>query len=128
MTRVLIAMTMATAAAALGQILLRQGMQQIGSLEQFAPTALLGYFGHVVMNPYVIWGTVLNTVFYLLFLAALSWTDLTVALPMTALEYGMAAVLAVMILNESVSPLRWAGIVLVIAGVMLISFAGGETL
>jgi len=69
----------------------------------------------------------LNTVFYILFLAVLSWTDLTVALPMTAIEYGFAAVLAVLILKEVVSPVRWAGILLVVLGVILISMGGGDT-
>ena len=72
-------------------------------------------------------GTVLNAVFYALFLAALSWTDVTVVLPMTALEFGMAAILAVMILKEVVPTLRWAGIVLIIVGVILITIAGHET-
>ena len=44
MLRALIAMTIAAAAAAVGQILLRQGMQQVGSLERFAPGALASYF------------------------------------------------------------------------------------
>jgi drug/metabolite transporter (DMT)-like permease len=46
---------------------------------------------------------------------------------MTALEFGMAAILAVMILKEAVPTLRWAGIVLVIVGVILITIAGHET-
>jgi drug/metabolite transporter (DMT)-like permease len=46
---------------------------------------------------------------------------------MTALEVGMAAILAVMLLNEAVPTLRWAGILLVIMGVILITAAGGET-
>jgi drug/metabolite transporter (DMT)-like permease len=50
-----------------------------------------------------------------------------VALPMTAIEYGFAAFLAVVILKEQVSPLRWAGIVLVIVGVIFIARSGGET-
>ena len=126
MFRVLVVMTLAALAAAFGQILVRWGMQQVGSLENYAPAALLTYFGHTVSNPYVIGGTVLNTIFYLLFLAALSWTGVTVALPLTALEYGFATVLAVMILNEAVPPLRWAGILLVVIGVILISTAGSE--
>jgi drug/metabolite transporter (DMT)-like permease len=126
MLRALIAMTVAAGAAAVGQILLRQGMQQIGSLERFAPGALAAYFGTAVCNPYVIWGTVLNTVFYVLFLASLSWAGVTVVLPMTAIEFAFAAVLAVIILNEAVPTLRWAGIALVIAGVILISLAGGD--
>lgn len=127
MQRVLIAMTVATGAAAVGQILVRRGMLQVGSLESYAPMDLLTYFWHALSHPCVIGGTALNAVFYFLFLAALSWTDVTVALPMTALEYGFAAVLAVMILKEAVPPLRWAGIVLVVLGVILISLGRGET-
>ncbi len=127
MLRVLISMTIATGAAAFGQILVRRGMLQVGSLENYAPLALTGYFWNAACNPYVIAGTVLNTVFYLLFLAALSWTDVTVALPMTALEYAFAAVLAMAILNEQVPPMRWMGVALVIAGVVLISRGGGQS-
>jgi|SRR5579885_2631445 len=127
MVRVLVAMTIAAAAAAMGQIFVRQGMQAVGSLENYAPMAVMSYFGQALMNPYVVWGTILNAIFYFLFLAALSWTDVTVVLPMTALEYGMAAILAVMILKEVVPPLRWAGIALVVLGVMLITFGGEPT-
>lgn len=127
MTRVLIAMTVATLSAALGQILVRRGMQQIGSLETYAPMALLAYFGNAACNLNVIMGTALNTVFYVLFLAALSWTDVTVALPMTAIEYGFAAFLAIIMLKEQVPPMRWIGIVVVILGVVLIARGGGET-
>jgi drug/metabolite transporter (DMT)-like permease len=126
MFKVLVVMTIAAAAAAVGQIFVRQGMQQVGALEHYAPLALMGYFGRALLNPYVVGGTLLNAVFYFLFLAALSWTDVTVVLPMTAIEFGMAAILAVMLLHEAVPTLRWAGIVLVIVGVILISAAGGD--
>lgn len=124
--RALSAMTIAAAAAAVGQILLRQGMQQVGSLERFAPGALASYFWMALCNPYVIGGTILNAVFYFLFLASLSWTGVTVVLPLTAIEFAFAAALAVVILNETVPALRWAGIGLVILGVILISMAGGD--
>jgi drug/metabolite transporter (DMT)-like permease len=127
MLRVIIAMTVATASAALGQILLRRGMLQVGSLETYSPVYLIIYFWHALCNPYVIAGTILNGAFYFLFMAALSWTDVTVALPMTAIEYAFAAILAVLILKEIVSPVRWMGIALVIVGVVLIARGGGET-
>jgi len=126
MLRVLIAMTVAAGSAALGQILLRRGMIEVGSLENYAPMALVSYFWHALCNPYVIGGTILNAVFYFLFLAALSWTDVTVALPMTAIEYGFAAVLAVLILKERVPPIRWGGIALVVLGVIFIARGGGD--
>jgi len=127
MLRILVAMTVAAGSAAFGQILVRRGMLQIGSLENYAPWPLVTYFWHALCNPYVIGGTVLNAIFYFLFLAALSWTGVTVALPMTAIEYGFAALMAVTILKESVPPIRWIGIVLVMVGVILIARGGGDT-
>lgn len=127
MLRVVIAMTIAAASAAFGQILVRRGMLQVGSLENYAPLALITYFWHALCNPYVIGGTVLNAIFYFLFLAALSWTGVTVVLPMTAIEYAFAAFLAVTMLKEAVPPVRWAGIVFVIIGVILITRGGGDS-
>ena len=126
MLRVVIAMILATGAAAFGQILLRRGMMEVGSLENYAPMELITYFWHALCNPYVIGGTILNAVFYFMFLAVLSWTHVTIALPMTAIEYGFAAVLAVLILKERVPPIRWAGIALVILGVVFIARGGGD--
>ncbi len=127
MLRVIIAMLIATGSAAYGQILVRRGMLQVGSLENYAPWPLITYFWHALCNPYVIGGTILNAIFYFLFLAALSWTNVTVALPMTAIEYGFAAVLAVYFLREQVTPMRWAGVALVIVGVLMIARGGGKT-
>ena len=126
MLRIVIALILATGSAAIGQILLRYGMLEVGSLEDYSPMALIVYFGHTVCNFYVIAGTIMNAACYFLFLAALSWTEVTVALPMTALEYGFAAVLAVIILGEYVPPIRWAGIAMIIIGVILIARGGGD--
>jgi drug/metabolite transporter (DMT)-like permease len=126
MLRILSAMTVACAAAAVGQILVRLGMQQVGPLESFSPPALAAYFWRTVTNPSVVGGTVLNAVFYLLFVAVLSWSEVTVALPLTALEYVFAVILSVLILKEAVPGLRWAGIALVIGGVILIGLGERE--
>ncbi len=126
MIRVFIAIVIATAAGAARQILLRKGMPVVGPLENYAPLEMLAYFARAILQPYVLIATAMNGVMYLCLLAALSWTDVTVAFPLTALEYGFAAILAVTILKEAVPPLRWAGIAFVILGVILISFGGGE--
>ena len=102
-------------------------MLQVGSLEKYSPLSLISYFWNALCNPYVIGGTILNALFYFLFLAVLSWTGVTVALPLTAIEYGFAALLAVAILNESVPPVRWLGTALVVIGVILIVRGGGDS-
>jgi len=121
MLRVVTAMIGACISASIGQILVRRGMLQIGELSGWSPRYLVGYFWHALTNPWVIAGTVGNALFYFLFLAVLSWSEVSVALPLTALEYVIAAVLGIVYLKEPVPPLRWAGIALVVAGVMLIS-------
>lgn len=126
MFRVIVVMLIATASAAVGQILLRKGMQVVGPLESYAPLSMGPYFLRALFQPYVILGTVLNAVFYFGMLAALSWSGVTVVLPLTAIEYAFAAVLAVTILHEVVLPIRWAGIAFVILGVILISVGGGD--
>jgi drug/metabolite transporter (DMT)-like permease len=121
MLRVLTAMIGACISASIGQILVRRGMLQVGELSGWSPRYLAAYFWHALSNPWVIAGTVGNALFYFLFLAVLSWAEVSVALPLTALEYAIAAVLGILFLKEPVPPLRWAGIALVIAGVVLIS-------
>lgn len=125
MLRTVIAVFVATLAGAVGQVLMRRGMQVVGSLESYMPLEVLAYFWKALCQPYVIAGTALSAVFYFCILAALSWTEVTVTIPLTALEYGFTAVLAVTILKEAVPPLRWAGIAFVVLGVILIT-AGGE--
>jgi len=63
MSRTLTAMTLACASAAVGQILVRYGMQQVGSLERWAPTELVAYFIRAATNPYVMGGTLMNAIF-----------------------------------------------------------------
>jgi drug/metabolite transporter (DMT)-like permease len=121
MLRVVTAMIGACISASIGQILVRRGMLQIGELSGWSPRYLVAYFWHALTNPWVIAGTVGNALFYFLFLAVLSWSEVSVALPLTALEYVIAAVLGIVYLKEPVPPLRWAGIALVVAGVMVIS-------
>lgn len=127
MLRVVIAMIIASAATASGQVLIRKGMQELGALETYAPLEVLTYFWHALTNPYVIVGTVFNGIFYFLLIASLSWADVTVAVPFTAMEYAFAAILAVTLLQEVVPPMRWVGIVLVIVGVLLVSVSGAPT-
>jgi drug/metabolite transporter (DMT)-like permease len=128
MFRVLIVTAIATLSGAAGQILMRKGMQIVGPLESYAPLDLLSYFWRALCQPYIIGGTIASGILYFALLAALSWTGVSVVFPLTALEYGFAAVLSIFILKEPVPPIRWAGIALVIIGVVLIGLSGsGET-
>ena len=93
---------------------MRRGMQIVGPLEDYGVMNIVAYLWQAITQPYVIAGTILSGVFFFALLTALGWTDLTVAFPLTALEYVFAAFLAVVILKERVPALRWLGIALVV--------------
>ncbi len=98
---------------ALGDISLSYGMKRVGaiSLDRWtdAFTALA--------SPWVILGILLLLAFFAAYLTALSWADLTYVLPATAIGYVVVALLSVGLLNETVTPMRWLGILLVSGGV-----------
>ena len=51
----------------------------------------------------------------------LSWADLSYVLPVTAIGYVLVALVGRALLNEQISAKRWAGILLIMAGVALVS-------
>jgi len=105
-----------TVLGAVGDPLLSHGMKQIGglSLRNF-PTLILAVF-----NPWVACGVLLLLGFFAAYLTALSWADLTYVLPATSLGYVVLALIARFVLHEHVSATRWAGIVLISAGVAFV--------
>jgi drug/metabolite transporter (DMT)-like permease len=81
----------------------------------------LGLRGDFFVNPWIVLGVSLLILWMLARMTLLSWADLTYVLPVTALGYVLTAVVARMFLGEQVSPARWAGIALIIAGVSMVS-------
>jgi uncharacterized membrane protein len=54
-------------------------------------------------------------------MALLSWADLSYVLPVTSVGYVLVALVGRVLLNEQITSKRWAGIVLIMAGVALVS-------
>jgi drug/metabolite transporter (DMT)-like permease len=121
MLKTMIVMFLAISAGTVGDILLAKGMKQMGDISAMNLRGIMDTIIRALTNPKLIFGTALLAVFFFLWLAVLSWEDLSVALPMQALNYVLVAFLSQYFLGEVVSPLRWAGTVLVCVGVMMIT-------
>ena len=102
-----------TVFAAAGDSMLSHGMKQTGniSIHHLQGVVL------AVLNPWVAIGILLLLAFFATYMTALSWADLTYVLPATSLGYVLLALIAKFLLNEQVTPARWAGILLISAGV-----------
>ena len=121
MLKTMIVMFLAVSAGTVGDILLAKGMKEMGDLSAMNLRGILDAAYRALTNPKLIFGTSMLAIFFFLWLAVLSWEDLSVALPLQALSYIVVAFLAQWYLGENVSPTRWAGIGLIFAGVVLIT-------
>jgi drug/metabolite transporter (DMT)-like permease len=125
MFKTVVCMMLAVSAGTIGDILLAKGMKELGDLSAMNLRGILNVAIQALTTPKLIIGTTMLAVFFFLWLAVLSWEDLSVALPMQALNYVLVAFLSQYFLGEVVTPMRWAGTVLVCVGVMLITKSGG---
>ena len=75
----------------------------------------------VLFQPWVSLGVLLLILWLLSRMALLSWADLSYVLPVTSIGYVLVALAGRVLLNEQISSKRWAGIVLIMAGVALVS-------
>lgn len=121
MFKTLTLMLLAVTAGTVGDILLAKGMKELGDLSAMNLRGIMETAIRAMTEWKIVVGTAMLALFFFLWLAVLSWEDLSVALPMQALNYVLVAVLAKYLLHEQISPLRWAGITLVCIGVMLIT-------
>ncbi|GAM10133.1 4-amino-4-deoxy-L-arabinose-phosphoundecaprenol flippase subunit ArnE [Geobacter sp. OR-1] len=126
MLKTIIIMLLAVTAGTVGDILLAKGMKEMGDISAMNLRGIFNAAYQALTNPKLIIGTTMLAIFFFLWLAVLSWEDLSVALPMQALNYVLVAFLAQFYLGEHVSPLRWTGIGLVCIGVMLITKSGNS--
>jgi drug/metabolite transporter (DMT)-like permease len=83
----------------------------------------------VILTPWVMAGITLLILWLLSRMALLSWADLSYVLPVTSLGYVASALIGHFLLNEHITPHRWAGTLLIVAGTILVGMgthAGDE--
>lgn len=106
---------------AFGDFFLKRGLPESAHL-----TSPLEFVG-ALFQPWVAVGVALLIVWQLSRMALLSWADLSYVLPVTSVGYVIVALIGKVLLNESITGRRWAGIVLIMAGVALVSGSPSST-
>ena len=99
--------------APLGDTCLSRGMTTLPPITLAHPFSLIA----AVFTPWIALGIALLFGFFVRYLTALSWADLTYVLPATAFGNVIVALFARFFLHEAVSWQRWFGVVLITVGV-----------
>jgi drug/metabolite transporter (DMT)-like permease len=105
----------------LGDVCLTRGMKAIGEVDTTNLTILFQTGIEIFTTPYIWLGIFLLIIFFGLYLSALSWSDLSYVLPVTAFGYVLNALMSWQLLGEHVSPVRWFGTLMICVGVAVVS-------
>ena len=77
--------------------------------------------GRITAASGIVWvGVGLLALFFISYLLLLSWADYSYVLPASAAGYAIVPLLGYTFGGERVSPLRWSGVLLISAGVMMV--------
>lgn len=110
----------ATVMGIAGQTMLKHGMNQMGPLSisgETVPQVVL----QIVRSPFVIGGLLIYGFGTFFWLVTLSRIDLSVAYPFVSLNHVLLFLIGWLILRESVSPLRAAGVAVICVGMILVA-------
>ena len=104
----------------IGELLLKHGMNRFGTLD-LHPATLVPTLVRVFTQPLILLGFVFVFAASIFWLAVISRVNLSFAYPLLALGYVVTAFLSRLLFDEAISPTRWAGIVVICLGVVLVS-------
>jgi len=121
MLKTLVLVLIAAVIGGTGHVMLSKGMRSAGDLTEAPSARLASMIGRALSSPWLALGVALQATFFVMYLTLLSRANVSQVLPMTALDYVVVALLAQFLLAEAVTPARWTGIGLIVAGVFLVS-------
>ncbi|MDX2030692.1 MAG: EamA family transporter [Blastocatellia bacterium] len=119
--KTLIVLFIAICAQTLGDVFLTKGMRLVGEVDTLNPAELFQIGVQVFTTPYIWLGIFVLSLFFGLYLVALSWADLSFVLPVTAFGYVLNALMSWRLLGEHVSFVRWLGTMVICVGVAVVS-------
>lgn len=107
------------AANVAGNLALSRGMREVGQIVSASPLD----YARAFTNPWTVAGVGILTLWMVTDLALLSRADLSFVLPVTGTAYIPIALAAHFLLHDRISAMRWAGIIVISVGAVLV----GET-
>jgi hypothetical protein len=111
----------------LGNVLLGKGMKRIGAASIGTPAAALDVLSRVLTSGTIWLGIASLITFFVAYMLVLSWADYSYVQPASSVAYGMVALLAHFMLREVVTPTRWAGVLLICLGVLVVGHTPPRT-
>jgi drug/metabolite transporter (DMT)-like permease len=123
MLKILLILLFGLACESAGVILLKKGITHIGDMNGYTIAEMLRVFKAGATSPQILLGVFFEAVFFGCLLVLMNKSDISFLWPLTALSFVFATFAAMWFLGESVSPVRWIGVILIMIGAGFISFS-----
>ncbi|PQP35628.1 multidrug resistance protein [Desulfobacteraceae bacterium SEEP-SAG9] len=103
----------------MGQLFIKKGLNLLGDLD--FSSGFIRTYSKIFISPYVILGFSIYVVSIFVWLYVLSKVDLSFAYPFLAFSYVLVILFSLFFLGETISLIRWAGVVLICFGIIFVS-------
>jgi len=123
MARLLLILIIGLVFESTGIILLKKGMNQIGTVNGVNAAEIFRLVKAGATNPQILLGVFFQALFFACLLILMSKSDISFLWPLTALSFVFATFAAMIFLGEHVSSARWIGIILIVIGAGFISYS-----
>jgi len=125
MLKLLIILLIGLTFESIGVVLLKKGMEKIGDVKKISVSEVARIVKAGATNGSILLGVFFEALFFVSLLILMSRSDVNISFlwPLTGLSFVFATFAAIIFLGEKVSPTRWAGVVLVVMGAILIGYS-----
>lgn len=122
MAKLIVVLLVGLCFEAVGVVFLSRGLKEIGAPAAMSTGEVLALIRRGMTNPSLLLGVVMEAVFFGTLLYLMSQGDVSFVWPLTALGFVLTTLVARFVLHETVTPLRWAGVALIMLGAGMITW------
>lgn len=122
MTKVMLILLLGLVFEAVGVVFLSRGLKQVGEVREVSVAEIVRVVQAGATNPSLLLGVAFEALFFGCLLMLMARSDVSFLWPLTSLGFVLTTLAARFILHETVVPLRWAGVCLIVLGAGLVSW------
>ncbi|HEY1661172.1 MAG TPA: DMT family transporter [Verrucomicrobiae bacterium] len=106
-----------------GIILMKKGMNTVSGVNGYTVSEIARVVKNVITNPQILLGVFFQALFFICLLILMSKCEISFLWPLTALSLVFATFAAMIFLGETVSWIRWVGVIFIMIGAAFISYS-----
>jgi uncharacterized membrane protein len=105
-----------------GIVFLKKGMAQVGEVKVTSAGEIFRIVKAGATNPKILSGVFFEALFFVCLLIMMAKSDISFIWPLTGLSFVFSTFAAIWFLGETVSAFRWIGVLLIVAGSVVIGY------